>query len=105
MKKLPPSRLPSFAGLPHKGGGNRMPHLRSRLMPDKTFLHWPFFDERHRALAAGIEAWCAANLPIDHADLDRACRDLVRQFGRDGWLTHTAPEPDATSPFDVRTLC
>lgn len=74
-------------------------------MPDKSFLTWPFFDERHRALAAGIESWCAANLPVDHADLDRACRDLVRQLGRDGWLKHTAPEPGATSPFDVRTLC
>jgi acyl-CoA dehydrogenase len=73
-------------------------------MPDRTFLTWPFFDEHHRALAAGIESWCAANLPVDHADIDRACRDLVRQLGRDGWLKHTAPEPDI-SPLDVRTLC
>jgi acyl-CoA dehydrogenase len=74
-------------------------------MPDKTFLGWPFFDERHQALAAGIESWCAANLPIDHADLDRACRDLVHRLGRDGWLVHTAPDPESAAPLDVRTLC
>jgi acyl-CoA dehydrogenase len=76
-------------------------------MPDKTFLAWPFFAEHHRALAAGIEAWCAANLPIEHADLDAACRDLVRRLARDGWLKHTAPDPDpgAAAPLDVRALC
>jgi acyl-CoA dehydrogenase len=74
-------------------------------MPDKTFLAWPFFEERHRALAAGIEAWCAANLPIEHADQDAACRDLVRRLARDGWLKHTAPDPGAAAPLDVRALC
>ena len=78
-------------------------------MPDKSFLAWPFFDERHRALAKGIESWCASNISALHgaaqSDLDAACRDLVRQLGRDGWLAHTAPDPGATSPLDVRTLC
>jgi acyl-CoA dehydrogenase len=74
-------------------------------MPDRSFLSWPFFTERHRALAAEIERWCAANLPADHGDIDAACRDLVQRLGRDGWLAHTAPAPDAPSPLDVRTLC
>ena len=82
-------------------------------MPDKTFLNWPFFDERHRALAAGIESWCASNLSsaVDKADggrpvdLDAACRDLVRQLGRDGWLAHTAPDAGARASLDVRGLC
>jgi acyl-CoA dehydrogenase len=80
-------------------------------MPDKSFLSWPFLDERHRALAAGIESWCAANLSSTHGadgghgDLNAACRDLVRQLGRDGWLAHTAPDPGGTVPLDVRTLC
>jgi acyl-CoA dehydrogenase len=74
-------------------------------MPDKSFLAWPFFEDRHRALADRIERWCAANLPVDHADVDAACRELVRRLGRDRWLTHTAPDPDAPSPLDVRTLC
>ncbi len=74
-------------------------------MADKTFLTWPFFTDRHRALAEAIERWSAANLPADHGDVDAACRDLVKNLGRDGWLTHTAPEPDASAPLDVRTLC
>jgi acyl-CoA dehydrogenase len=82
-------------------------------MPDKTFLNWPFFDERHRALAAGIESWCASNLSSAHdkadggrpVDLDAACRDLVRQLGRDGWLAHTAPDAGARASLDIRGLC
>ena len=27
------------------------------------------------------------------------------KLGRDGWLAHTAPDPDAPAPLDVRTLC
>jgi acyl-CoA dehydrogenase len=74
-------------------------------VPDRSFLAWPFFDERHRTLAAKMETWCASNLPVAHDDLDAACRDLVRKFGRDGWLSHTAPGPDGTTSLDVRTLC
>jgi acyl-CoA dehydrogenase len=74
-------------------------------MSDRTFLGWPFFDERHRALAGAIEAWAVANLPIDHKDVDVACRTLVQKLGRDGFLEHTAPDPDAPSPLDVRALC
>jgi acyl-CoA dehydrogenase len=74
-------------------------------VPDKTFLNWPFFDARHRTIAAGIESWCTANVAVDEADLDRACRDLVRQLGRDGWLKHTAPDHEAAASLDVRTLC
>jgi acyl-CoA dehydrogenase len=75
-------------------------------VPDRSFLGWPFFDERHRALAEKIECWCACNLPCAHGDVDATCRDLVRKFGRDGWLNHTAPDPNAAAaPLDVRALC
>jgi acyl-CoA dehydrogenase len=74
-------------------------------MADTLFLNWPFFDDRHRVVAAGIEQWAAANLPVDHGDVDAACRDLVQKLGRDGWLKATAPDPDALAPLDVRTLC
>jgi acyl-CoA dehydrogenase len=72
---------------------------------DRTFLSWPFFTDRHRTLADAIERWCAANLPVDHGDVDAACRDLVKRLGRDGWLMHTAPDPQIPAPPDVRTLC
>ena len=74
-------------------------------MADRTFLGWPFFTDRHRALADGIERWCAANLPAGHGNVDAACRDLVDRLGRDGWLMHTAPDPQVPAPLDVRTLC
>jgi acyl-CoA dehydrogenase len=76
-------------------------------MTDRTFLAWPFFDDTHRALAADLDAWAKGALAdIDHSDVDAACRAIVAKLGADGWLTHSAPDPDtgATS-MDVRTLC
>jgi len=72
---------------------------------DNSFLSWPFFTDRHRALAEEVERWSAANLPVDHSDVDAACRDLVARLGRDGLLASTAPDPSVPSPLDVRTLC
>lgn len=68
-------------------------------MPDRSFLDWPFFEDRHRALARELEFWATENLAVDHSDLDTACRRLVRDLGHAGWLTHTGGE------LDVRTLC
>jgi acyl-CoA dehydrogenase len=72
-------------------------------MSDRTFLDWPFFEDRHRALAAALEAWCATHLPVDHGDADRACRGLVAALGAGGWLAHTGAE--AGERLDIRTLC
>ncbi len=74
-------------------------------MADKSFLSWPFFEERHRALAGAIDDWCGSHLPVDHHDVDAACRGLVAMLGRDGWLLHSAIDPDAPRALDVRTLC
>jgi acyl-CoA dehydrogenase len=74
-------------------------------MTDKSFLDWPFFEPRHRQLSEDLDAWCAANLPADHDDVDAACRDLVARLGRDGWLNYTASDPDTTDSLDVRALC
>jgi acyl-CoA dehydrogenase len=74
-------------------------------MPDRSFLDWPFFENRHRDLAERLEAWCQKNLPVDHHDVDAACRELVKLLGRDGWLKPTAIDTDNPAPLDVRTLC
>ena len=74
-------------------------------MPDRSFLSWPFFEDRHRVWADRLEAWCATNLPVDHHDVDAACRDLVAMLGRDGWLMPTAIDRNAPAPLDVRMLC
>ncbi|NOX39156.1 MAG: acyl-CoA dehydrogenase [Alphaproteobacteria bacterium] len=69
-------------------------------MADKTFLNWPFFEDRHRSLATEIEAWSDANLPVDHTDTDLACKSLVNALGAAGFLRHSGGES-----LDVRTLC
>ena len=69
-------------------------------MPDRTFLDWPFFEDRHRELAAALEAWCADHLPVDHGDVDAACTGLVRALGAAGFLQHSGGEA-----LDVRSLC
>jgi acyl-CoA dehydrogenase len=66
-------------------------------------LDWPFFEERHRALAARLREWCAAELTDEEpADVDAACRDLVRRLGTAGWLRHCVP--DEGGGLDVRSL-
>lgn len=74
-------------------------------MADQSFLTWPFFEDRHRSFAASLEEWCQENLPVNHAGVDAACRDLVVRLGRDGFLNHTAIDPDSGSALDVRMLC
>ena len=72
-------------------------------MADRTFLDWPFFEPRHRALAAELEEWARRHLSaLDHADTDATCRRLVADLGGAGFLTHTGA-PDG--PLDVRSLC
>ena len=73
-------------------------------MSDRTFLDWPFFEQRHRALAAEAEDWAAANVAqlVDHHDVDGSCRRLVAAMGEAGFLDHAAP---ADGRFDVRSLC
>jgi acyl-CoA dehydrogenase len=69
-------------------------------MSDRTFLSWPFFEDRHRALAEALEAWCEAHLPVPHGDMDSACKGLVAALGAGGWLQHSGGDK-----LDVRTLC
>jgi acyl-CoA dehydrogenase len=72
-------------------------------MVDRSFLDWPFFEARHREMAVALEEWCAGHLPVDHRDVDAACRALVAMLGAGGWLRHTGAA--AGERLDVRTLC
>jgi len=76
-------------------------------MADKSFLHWPFFEQRHRELAEHLEKWATDNLnEIDHSNVDESCIELVAKLGNDGWLKHSAIDPeDPLSKLDVRSLC
>jgi len=72
-------------------------------MPDQSFLAWPFFEPRHRALAERIGEWCAGNLGDDHAgDLDAQCRTLVAELGAAGLLKLCVADGDRRP--DVRSL-
>jgi len=60
------------------------------------WLNWPFFEERHRALAERLEGWCGEQ-DFSHADdVDRACRKLVADLGAAGHL-QPCIEPDVRS--------
>ena len=72
-------------------------------MADRSFLSWPFFEDRHRELAEGLDAWCAAHLHVDHSDTAAACRSLVAMLGQGGWLRHSGAGEGET--LDVRSLC
>jgi len=74
-------------------------------MADKSFLAWPFFAERHRALADRLEAWAGTTLAEPHpGDLDATCRALVAALGAAGFLADAVPEAGADA-LDVRSLC
>jgi acyl-CoA dehydrogenase len=71
-------------------------------------LDWPFFDDAHRMLAAGLGRWAAAELDaVEPSDVDAACRDLVRRLGAAGWLRYCVPAAHggALPALDSRALC
>lgn len=72
-------------------------------MAETSFLAWPFFEERHRALAAELEAWCEATIHDAEADdPDEACRSLVQELGSAGFLKLCVG--DGENRPDVRSL-
>jgi acyl-CoA dehydrogenase len=78
-------------------------------MSDTRYLDWPFFEPRHRAMAAALEVWCGTHLAhTSHADVDAACRALVRNLGFGGWLTHAvagSAHGGAADAIDTRAIC
>ncbi|MGB3426184.1 MAG: acyl-CoA dehydrogenase family protein [Castellaniella sp.] len=78
-------------------------------MADTAYLEWPFFEDRHRELAAALDAWATANVSQEHGrDVDDACKALVRALGAGGWLRH-AVAGTAHGGFgpaiDTRAVC
>jgi len=71
-------------------------------------LGWPFFDEEHRAFAAGLERWLEDVLVFDDEDdADATVRAWVRALGKDGWLRACVTDfhGGLRAELDVRTLC
>ncbi|MBI3728598.1 MAG: acyl-CoA dehydrogenase family protein [Burkholderiales bacterium] len=78
-------------------------------MSDTSYLDWPFFDDKHRELQRTLDAWSAENLPDHHAaDVDQACRDLVKQLGTAGWLKNAiggSTYGGNADVIDTRAIC
>ncbi|KRB64214.1 acyl-CoA dehydrogenase family protein [Noviherbaspirillum sp. Root189] len=78
-------------------------------MADKSYLDWPFMAAQHRELEAALDRWASANISQEHdADVDAACRHLVRQLGEAGWLRHAIGGTrygGALDVIDTRAIC
>jgi acyl-CoA dehydrogenase len=78
-------------------------------MSDKTYLEWPFFEPRHAALERELDAWATQHIGQQHdADVDAACRQLVRQLGQAGWLKHAiggVAHGGHAEAIDTRAIC
>ena len=67
------------------------------------WLDWPFFEPRHRELAERLEDWCRATIHDAHpSDADYACRALVSELGKAGFLKLCVA--DKGQAPDVRSL-
>jgi acyl-CoA dehydrogenase len=67
------------------------------------WLDWPFFEDRHLRLAERLEEWCKATIhDAEASDVDIACRALVRELGKAGFLELCVAN-DGRAP-DVRSL-
>ena len=80
-------------------------------MSDTGYRDWPFFDERHRALAREVEQWIAqhaADAAADDSDVDAACRAWVRALGAGGFLRYAVGGTavgGANEAIDTRAIC
>jgi acyl-CoA dehydrogenase len=74
----------------------------------RDWIEWPFFEARHRDLAARLDEFVGSGEldAVDHVDVDTSCRKLVRAMGQAGLLEAAvaAPESDA-SGIDSRSAC
>jgi acyl-CoA dehydrogenase len=78
-----------------------------------SHFDWPFFDDGHRALAASVTAWLAAQSPNEADALasataaDAPTREWVRRLGDGGWLRYCVPAAwgGALESVESRSLC
>jgi len=80
-------------------------------MADRSYLDWPFFEERHRKLAQELDDWCRQTKWPHHGDsvdaTDEACRQRVQLLAEGGWLRWCVPRVygGIYESLDVRSLC
>ena len=83
-------------------------------MKHGTHLDWPFFEPRHKKMAAELDEWAGQNLcEADQNDgsmrsVDQACRSLVQRLGQAGWLKYAiggAAYGASSDTIDARGVC
>ena len=80
-------------------------------MSDGSFLHWPFFNDEHRELAARLDDWANRHIPSltaeEHHDLDGTCKAIVKALGDAGFTSYAVPASAGGQhkKLDVRSLC
>lgn len=80
-------------------------------MADRSFLAWPFFEDRHRELAERVASWADREIGshgfADHGDVDADCRALRAALGAEGLTAYAVPAAfgGANESLDVRSLC
>ncbi len=75
-------------------------------MTDTTFLDWPFLDDSHRSLWRSLQDWCGTYSFSHDDDVDKQCRQLVRDLGAAGWLRACVPAASGglSEKLDVRSI-
>jgi len=75
-------------------------------MSDKSYLDWPFFDEKHRELKRELDEWCRQYSFTHDENVDDICRGLVADLGKAGWLKNCVPAAwgGTSEVLDVRSL-
>ena len=77
-------------------------------------LSLPFFDERHRTLAADLQRFAAERIgphaaAADSGDVDAAGREFLRSFGAAGFLRllvpGETPNGGGGTSIDCRSIC
>jgi len=79
------------------------------MLPEER-LALPWFGSQHRETAAAAARFASLRLgqrdhPHARNDVDRRCREYVKELGRDGLLDHCVAAVDGSRSFDARALC
>ena len=82
-------------------------------MADRSFLSWPFLEQRHQELYESVDAWASANHAILHGEDESSAaaaatvRRIVAEFGKSGLLATATGGGKGTlhGPLDARSLC
>jgi acyl-CoA dehydrogenase len=74
--------------------------------PTREHLDWPFFGADHRGVVEKLDAFSGSGVlaSVDHHDVDKACRALVKALGSAG-LLGLATGNAGRQPIDSRSVC